>query len=122
MDDVTATKRGRTDDVRTIVERRRTPRAPIVVRIEYATVDALFSEFTRNINEGGVFIETDTPAPLESVVELFFKLPGDADPLKVQGRVVRLEADGAPGMGVEFENLDRRAQERINALVKHLRS
>jgi len=110
--------------VRTVVERRRSERTPIVVRIEYETVDALFSEFTRNINEGGVFIETDTPAPLDSAVQLQFQLPGGSAPLKVTGRVVRLEpgnSDEPPGMGLEFEELTQSDQARIDALVQGLR-
>jgi uncharacterized protein (TIGR02266 family) len=115
---------GARDDVRTVVERRRSLRAPVVVRIEYATVDALFSDFTRNINEGGVFIETDCPAPLDSVVHLRFRLPGAREALKVTGRVAWIEpgADGRPqGMGVEFEHLSDRDRARINELVLRLR-
>src|SRR5574338_258863 len=95
-------------DVRTVVERRRSTRTPVVVRIEYATVDALFSDFTRNINEGGVFIETDAPAPLDSAVRLRFRLPGAREPLRVSGRVAWISTDAAGkpnGMGIEFEHL-----------------
>jgi uncharacterized protein (TIGR02266 family) len=112
-------------EVRTIVERRRSLRAPVVVRIEYATVDALFSDFTRNVNEGGVFIETDCPAELDSVVHLRFRLPGTRENIKVAGRVAWIEpgADGRPqGMGVEFENLSDADRERINAIVLRLRA
>jgi type IV pilus assembly protein PilZ len=111
-------------DVRTVVERRRSLRAPVVVRIEYATVDALFSDFTRNVNEGGVFIETDCPAELDSVVHLRFRLPGTRESIKVTGRVAWIEpgVDGNPeGMGVEFENLTDRDRERINDIVLRLR-
>jgi uncharacterized protein (TIGR02266 family) len=111
--------------VRTVVERRRSARTPIVVRIEYATVDALFSDFTSNINEGGVFIETDAPAPLESVVHLRFRLPGTRDTLRVSGRVAWIDADanGKPiGMGIEFDSLTEADRARINALVQRLRT
>jgi uncharacterized protein (TIGR02266 family) len=106
------------------VERRRSERTPVVVRIEYETVDALFSEFTRNINEGGVFVETDTPASLDSVVQLQFQLPGSRVPLKVDGRVVRVVPDGTdepPGMGVEFEDLTDQDRAHIDVLVQQLR-
>jgi uncharacterized protein (TIGR02266 family) len=111
--------------VRTVVERRRSARTPIVVRIEYATVDALFSDFTSNINEGGVFIETDAPAPLESVVHLRFRLPGTRETLRVSGRVAWIEADAngkAIGMGIEFDSLTEADRARINALVQRLRT
>ena len=91
------------------------------MRIEYATVDALFSDFTRNINEGGVFIETDCPAPLDSVVHLRFRLPGTRETLKVDRPRAR-GSSPAPtaqpqGMGVEFENLTDADRARINELV-----
>jgi uncharacterized protein (TIGR02266 family) len=111
--------------VRTVVERRRSARTPIVVRIEYATVDALFSDFTSNINEGGVFIETDAPAPLESVVHLRFRLPGTRETLRVSGRVAWIDADanGKPiGMGIEFDSLTEADRAHINALVQRLRT
>jgi uncharacterized protein (TIGR02266 family) len=112
-------------EVRTVVERRRSARTPIVVRIEYATVDALFSDFTSNINEGGVFIETDAPAPLECVVHLRFRLPGTREALRVSGRVAQIatEPDGKPsGMGIEFDSLTAADRARINALVQRLRT
>ena len=113
------------DVVQTTVERRLSPRAPVTVRVDYATVDAMFSEFSRNINEGGLFIETEAPLVLEEQVQLQFRLPGVEDPFKVSGRVawVREEggADGPPGMGVEFENLDENARRQIDEIVQSLR-
>ena len=111
--------------IETLVERRRAPRAPIVVRVEYATVDALFSDFTRDINEGGLFIETDDPAALDADVTLQFSLPGSDEPIKVAGRVTRVSRGGAgepAGIGVEFGSLDPEARARINDLVLALRT
>lgn len=107
------------------VERRRSDRAPVVVRIEYSTVDALFSDFTRNINEGGIFVETEESIPLDEKVDLKLRLPGSNEIVRVQGRVVRAEpatATSAGGIAVEFEQLDARARELINAAVRRLRS
>ncbi len=111
--------------VRTRVERRRSPRSPLEVRVDYTTVDAFFSEFTRDINEGGIFIETENPPDLESRVSLRFRLPGSDEPIKVGGRVVRV-LDGCagepPGMAIEFENLDAGARQRIDQIVRTLRA
>jgi uncharacterized protein (TIGR02266 family) len=107
------------------VDRRRTERAPVVVRIEYATVDALFSDFTRNINEGGIFVETEEQIPLDEKVDLKLRLPGSTELVNVQGRVVRVErpsATSASGIAIEFEQLDARARELINSAVRKLRS
>jgi type IV pilus assembly protein PilZ len=112
-------------ETRAAVERRRTERAPVVVRIEYATVDALFSDFTRNINEGGIFVETDEPIPLDEKVELKLRLPGSSELVHATGRVVRIEPTtptSPGGIAIEFEQLDANARELINAAVRRLRS
>jgi type IV pilus assembly protein PilZ len=105
-------------------ERRRSQRADYVVRVDYKTVDELFSEFARNINEGGLFVETETPPGVGSAVALEFKIPGSPEPIQVMGRVVRTsdgERGETPGMGIEFENLDGQSRELINGLVRNLR-
>lgn len=106
------------------VERRRSARAPLVVRVSYSTIDALFSEFTRNINEGGLFIETESPPPTDTRVTLQFKLPGSDVPVQARGRVVRVQQPGGDepaGMGVEFEHLGADARERIDEIVRGLK-
>jgi uncharacterized protein (TIGR02266 family) len=118
----TGTKR----DIEIETERRRSPRSPLVVRVAYSTVDALFTEFTKNVNEGGLFIETESPPPLDTRVALEFKLPGTDAPIRARGRVAWLRAaspeEGPAGMGVEFEQLGSEARESIDALVRQLRT
>lgn len=110
------------------IERRGSPRADFVVRVNYQTVDSLFSEFARNINDGGIFVETETPQPIGTNVELEFKLPGSEQPIEVVGNVVRsvgvdqVESDGVPGMAIEFENLGSDVRQKINEIVQKLRS
>jgi type IV pilus assembly protein PilZ len=106
------------------IERRKTPRADLLVRVNYTAVDALFSEFARNINEGGIFVESETPQPIGTQVELEFKLPGTDDPVQVMGRVVRIDTDGpeGSGMAIEFENLDGRYRDIINDIVRGLKT
>jgi DNA repair protein RadC len=113
-----------TAETRTAVERRRAERAPVTVRIEYSTVDALFSDFTRDVNEGGIFVETDEAVPLDEKVELKLRLPGSAEVVHARGRVVRVEPatqSSAAGIAIEFEQLDSAARDTINAAVRKLR-
>lgn len=110
---------------RATIERRRSARAPVVVRIDYGTVDALFSEFTRDVNEGGVFVATDTPLALDERVRLQFRLPGSDEPIRGHGRVVWTRGFGEgepPGMGIHFEELEPTARTQIDELVRRLRS
>ena len=104
--------------------RRRTHRAGVTVRIDYATVDELFSEFTRDINEGGLFIETDKPHQPGTEVSMQFHLPGSSETLRTIGRVVRVCSGnvGSPaGMGIEFDELTPDDRRKIDRIVRALR-
>ena len=117
-------KRSEADEQTGGAERRRSDRVELVVRVDYKTVDELFSEFARNINEGGLFVETDTPPEVGSSVALQFQIPGSDEPIRVMGRVVRAcenDPNEVPGMGIEFENLDAQSLDLINDLVRNLK-
>jgi type IV pilus assembly protein PilZ len=107
------------------VERRRSHRADLIVRVDYGTIDELFSEFTRDINEGGLFIETEKPKSIGTEVTMRFNLPGHPDGIETIGRVVRITSGdefSPPGMGIEFDDLTDDDRARINALIRSLRS
>jgi uncharacterized protein (TIGR02266 family) len=102
-------------------------RRPFVIRVDYGTVDEIFSDFTTNINEGGIFIETTKVQLPGSPVRLEFSFPGATQPVRVSGRVVWVRkqsqsADGPPGLGVQFEDLSRETKDQINEIVKNLRT
>ena len=105
-------------------ERRRAGRAGVTVRIDYATVDEMFSEFTRDINEGGLFIETEKPHQTGTEVSMQFHLPGNNEVLRTIGRVVRVSSGdvGTPaGMGIEFDELTSDDRAKIDRIVRSLR-
>ena len=95
------------------------------MRVDYKTVDELFSEFARNINEGGMFVETEVPPELGVARGAAVPDPGQRrSRSQVMGRVVRTSLGDhhePPGMGIEFENLDAQSRELINQLVRSLR-
>jgi len=106
-------------------ERRRFNRTELLVRIEYSTIDEMFSEFTRDINEGGLFIETEKPRPTGTEVAMRFNLPGSGEPLQTVGRVAWVRSatdDGPAGMGIEFEELSDDDRVRINTMIRSLRN
>ncbi|MCH2184614.1 TIGR02266 family protein [Myxococcota bacterium] len=106
-------------------ERRKAERIQLVVRVEYSTIDDFFSEFSRDINQGGLFIETSRPLSLGSEVMMRFNLPGGDDVIETVGHVVRIShGDGQepPGMGLEFEKLRNDDRIRIDRLVRMLRA
>lgn len=111
-------------DADAVVDRRRSRRAEVLVRVDYQTVDELFSDFARNVNEGGLFVETEAPLAIDTVVSVQFQIPGSDEPVRGSGRVVRTMAggsEGVSGMGIEFDDLDDESRRRINELVRSLR-
>ena len=105
-------------------ERRTASRADLVIRVSYSSVDEIFSEFARNINEGGMFIETDNPHAVGAEVSIHFSLPGCDRPIAASGRVAWVSQGGPDepaGMGLRFEQLDPATRRRINELVRKLR-
>ncbi len=105
--------------------RRRADRAGVTVRIDYATIDEIFSEFTRDISEGGVFIETDKPHQLGTEVSMQFQLSGGREVLQTLGRVVRVRTGteaSPPGMGIEFDELTSDDRSKIDRIVRALRA
>ena len=112
-------------------DRRRGGRAGVTVRIDYATIDEMFSEFTRDINEGGLFIETEKPHQPGTEVSMQFHLPGSKEVLQTIGRVVRVSSGSvtAPagmgmgmGMGIEFDELTPDDLAKIDLIVRSLRT
>ena len=106
-------------------ERRSSERTALKIPVDYSAVDAFFSEFSANINEGGIFIETETPAPLDEVVQLQFRVPQLAEPIQLEGRVAWIsdgKGESPPGMGIEFQAMTPEVKTQIDALVRTLRS
>ncbi|OGP83874.1 MAG: hypothetical protein A2Y95_00235 [Deltaproteobacteria bacterium RBG_13_65_10] len=112
---------------RVIQDRRQSRRKSFVIRVNYRTVDEVFSDFSENINEGGMFIVTTKRHESGSQVRLDFMLPTSDAPVRVNARVVYVRGiedatQGPPGIGVQFEELDPEAKERINEIVRGLRN
>ncbi len=106
-------------------DRRRAGRAGVTVRVDYATVDEMFSEFTRDINEGGIFIETEKPHQPGTEVSMQFHLPGSNEVVQTIGRVVRVSTGDVAtpaGMGIEFDELTSDDRAKIDLIVRALRA
>jgi uncharacterized protein (TIGR02266 family) len=106
-----------------VLERRRTPRPPLRIPVSCSFAGVGGAGSTENLTVHGFFLRTDTPAPLDTAVELALDLPDHGEPVKTTGRVVRLarREDDTPGFAVEFEHLDESARKRIAVLVEQAR-
>ncbi|HYS08763.1 MAG TPA: TIGR02266 family protein [Myxococcales bacterium] len=107
--------------------RRSFPRYNVNFAVRFATVQDFVLEYAANISAGGVFVHTEQPPPLKTVVQVEMELPGSSDPVPARGmvvhRVTREEADQKgtfPGVGVQFMDAGDEFRQRIDAAIAHI--
>lgn len=105
------------------VERRRYPRVPLNLLIQYRfdTFEDFISEYASDISEGGMFIRTDESREEGTMIYLQFALKDGTKLIEGLGRVVRVNpagGDNPQGIGVEFLNFDEDSRALITAIVK----
>ncbi len=73
-----------------------------------------------NLSRSGIFVRTDIQPPVDEALSLRFYLPGDPEPLEVEGRTIWIQntANALPGIGVQFDNIPQFDKERIHAFVE----
>ncbi len=106
--------------------KRRAARLHHELPVAYRTVGSFLTDWATNISQGGLFINTRKPMPVGTEVKIIIQLPGAAFPFDITGTVRRIEPVGnkgnaAPGMAVEFTEMDRAKLERIETFVQQLR-
>jgi len=79
-------------------EKRRHPRKPVSTFVDFVVEGRGYREFTRDISEAGVFIETAMPFSVGTKAVITFS--GFSRPLKATGRIARVEEGG---IGVQFD-------------------
>ncbi len=102
-------------------EFRKFGRVPVALEVRYATTCAFLVAYTTNLSKGGLFLDTPTPLPVGSEIQLTISTPQAPEPMVVQGRVTwvrdQVDAEGHPtGMGVQFEQLE----DRYGAVIDHI--
>jgi molecular chaperone DnaK len=98
----------------------------LLLRLSYGSVDEFVEKFASNLSRGGVFIRTREPRPIGTVLAFELRLHGGEPVVKGKGVVRWIQPEDpaarpptAPGMGVQFLELDERSRalvERIAAL------
>jgi len=89
--------------------RRAFPRYNVQFAVRFATVQDFVLEYAANISAGGVFVHTENPPPLKTVVQVEMELPGGGSAVPARGLVVHrvTPADAkqcgtVPGIGIQF--------------------
>jgi uncharacterized protein (TIGR02266 family) len=101
--------------------RRKALRVPTNLEVECADSKGSALARARQIAEGGVFLATERRFSVGT--PLFLRLTGNrGEIVEVEGRVVWVRqpgsAEGPPGVGVEFSDLDAAQREAVTYLVE----
>ena len=107
--------------------RRAFPRHAARFAVRFATVQDFVLEYAANISAGGVFVQTESPLELKTIVRVEMELPGGGDLVPARGMVVhRVTSEEAKargtiaGMGVQFMDADDKFRERIDGAIDHI--
>jgi type IV pilus assembly protein PilZ len=101
-------------------EKRTSPRIATNVEIVFREAGSFIKSYMLNVSNGGIFIKTDHPLPLDSVLALRIQLPDDKEKMDITGRVVLTNSKGKAfplGMGIQFTAVAPAHKDRIAAFV-----
>jgi molecular chaperone DnaK len=109
-------------------DKRSGDRTPVglLVRLSYGSVDEFVERFATNISRGGVFIRTRSPKAPGTLVAFELKLASGETVVKGLGTVLWSRQEDphsnppvAPGMGVQFTDLDDASRALIERVMQH---
>jgi uncharacterized protein (TIGR02266 family) len=78
-------------------DKRRDPRVPLVLRVDYPGESGTVRDVTENLSAGGLFIRTERPLAAGDRVPLQISFPTLLDPIEIEVEVVRPRPAGEAG-------------------------
>ncbi len=91
--------------------RRTDPRYDRRLEVEIVAEGRRQIGHSRNISLGGMFVETSETLPVQTTIQVRFRVPTQPEPIDVTGEVRWVEKDGngpPAGMGIRFHGLRAR--------------
>jgi len=106
--------------------KRRATRLHHEIPVAYRSVGSFLTDWSTNISQGGLFINTRKTLPVGTAVRILVQLPGASFPFQLEGRVTRVtefanRANMVPGMGIEFTDVDEAKRRELEQFVARLR-
>jgi uncharacterized protein (TIGR02266 family) len=102
------------------VTEREYQRIPYGVEVQFRTASSFLVAYSVNLSRGGIFLETEHDIPIGAEVTLRFGVPGVGS-IELVGTVTwrrgREDPEGAPGLGIEFQDLSNQLGTTIDRLV-----
>lgn len=97
--------------------RRTDPRYARRLEVQLVSGDQARTAMTGNISLGGLFVETTEPVPLQTRVQIRFRIPTQPEPIEVSGEVRWVDPGGPDqpaGLGIRFQGLRAREVWALN--------
>ena len=106
-------------------DRRQHPRVDTNIEIIFREAGSLIRSYMVNVSNGGLFIKTEHPLPLDAQIGMRVTLPDDDEAMEIRGKVVWTNAKSKSfpqGMGVQFTEIAPAHKEKIRVFVEgHLK-
>jgi uncharacterized protein (TIGR02266 family) len=109
-------------------ERRVHPRKDVSlrVRVKAENLDDFVDQFAHNISRGGLFLRSQKPYPVDTVLQFEIQLKDGSRVLRGKGKVTWSQPPPGPGekprncgMGVKFMGLDAASKELVERILEH---
>jgi type IV pilus assembly protein PilZ len=102
-------------------DRRVHLRAPIELKVQYRKLNSFFSDYTKNLSKGGIFIKTPKPLPIGTRFLFKLSIPTRLEPFEIPGEVRWSNSEGEEqGMGIEFAYTDEAQRIEFEAMVERM--
>lgn len=91
------------------------------VEVEGESDQGFFMGTSADISFSGMLLETDKKLPPDSTVVLQFVIPGENEPLRIRGKVARVDDMNFKekvGLGIEFKEMDNKATELLSNFIQ----
>jgi uncharacterized protein (TIGR02266 family) len=93
------------------------------IEIHYKDITTFLKSYMMHVDQGGLFIKTDNPLPLETPVLLKITLPNMEEPIEAQGAVVLTcpkaeKGYFSRGMGIRFVTISPEDSEKILSILE----
>jgi len=109
------------------LNRRGFPRHRARFLVRFESVQEFVLQYAANISAGGVFISTDFPPAMDSVITVVLELPGQPAPVTARAQVVHrvtpeqaVAAKTEAGAGVQFIDADDAFRAGIDAAIEYI--
>ena len=104
-------------------DRRQSERVTVDIEVDYRADDTFLFAYITDISAMGIFVQTNTPEPVGTRLNLCFRLDGRL--MELEGEVTWINpqrpddpSDRNPGMGIRFTNLEDHDRADLMRMVR----